>query len=89
MQVQSPPEHPDPQRGYPQLGASGSCQSPSFISLTAPCALPCSRIHLLTRAVKQAHHLEQFNAELWEIRVWIRTVREKCSAEWPPLSCSL
>lgn len=78
LQVQSPPEHPDPQQGYPQLRASGCCQSPSFISLTAPCALPCSRIHLLTCSVKQAHHLVQFNTELWGMQLWIRTVREKC-----------
>lgn len=89
MQVQSPPEHPDSHQDYPQLWASGSCQSPSFISLSALCAIPCSRIHLLTCSVKQAHRLVQSNRELWEIRVWIRTLREKCSAEGPPFLFSL
>lgn len=65
-------------------------KAPSFISLSALCAtVPCSRIHLMTRSVKQADHLVQFNRELWEIWVWIRTFREKYSAEGPPFLFSL
>lgn len=58
----------------------------SFPSSSVCCSILWDSLH--DSSVKQAD-LVQFNRELWEIRVWIRTVREKYSAEGPPFLFSL
>lgn len=65
MQGQSPPEHPlIHSRITHSYEHQAPLKAPSFISLIAPCAVACSRIHLVTRSVKQTDHLVQFNREL-------------------------